>query len=99
MPPPCPQCATPVTTWIPSCHSYPRGERQWMSCWPGCGSAASFMCDNDDCKWSYDWGLNPNNPRAARNESNRPPWLTGGYEEDNPQIPEGIRSIYDEDWE
>ncbi len=59
-----------------------------MSCMP-CDSAKEYACqcwleDEPDvpepiksceCMWSYTYGLNPKNPRAARNEENRPDWL------------------------
>jgi hypothetical protein len=33
-----------------------------------------------ECQWDYEHGLNPDNPRAARNEEYRPPWLVGDLE-------------------
>jgi len=30
-----------------------------------------------ECMWNYTHGLNPGNPRAAREEESRPPWLVG----------------------
>jgi hypothetical protein len=32
----------------------------------------------DGCGWSYTWGLNPRNPRAAVNEQRRPSWIPEG---------------------
>lgn len=50
-----------------------------MSCM-GCGSAMHYYCARvDDCGWSYDHGLNPGNPHAAVNETNRPDWLPGPF--------------------
>jgi predicted RNA-binding Zn-ribbon protein involved in translation (DUF1610 family) len=75
---PCPKCGTsPI--WVGnSCHTYQRGDGHWVSCM-NCGSAGDLYCENEDCNWSYEWGLNPDNPRAASNEEQRPSWLIGKW--------------------
>ena len=43
-----------------------------------------IYCANDNCDWSYDWGLNPMNPRAEANEKDRPDWLDYPYTDSIP---------------
>lgn len=77
----CPLCGGPVGSY-PTCHTWPQtrpnGSPQWMACMP-CDSATEWCCDADSddplCYWSYTEGLNPDNPKAAANELNRPDWL------------------------
>jgi hypothetical protein len=79
-PPACPECGGPVVYGL-TCHTYRMGER-WYSCLP-CDSAVEYICANQyddigDCDWRYTHGLNPGNPRTAKNEEFRPPWLPEG---------------------
>lgn len=73
----CPGCGTkPV--WVGmSCHTYEM-HGSWVSCMD-CGSAGWLYCENEECHWNYEWGLNPNNPRAEANERFRPSWLVGKW--------------------
>jgi hypothetical protein len=79
----CPQCGTLEVIGYDSCHTWFDGTR-WMSC-QGCFSAMHIFCGNDDCDWSYDWGLNPRNPRSEENEKDRPDWLDYDYEDSLPK--------------
>ena len=78
---PCPKCGGKVD-YYGSCHTY-GDESGWFACL-GCYTACQFDCASGDdglgCGWSYTWGLNPRNPRAARNEENRPAWLEGDFQ-------------------
>jgi hypothetical protein len=81
---PCPECGGTVRFDL-TCHTYAwsddgTGGKACMSC----DSAWLFICARPDpdgdlledgCGWSYTWGLNPRNPRAAGNASRRPPWI------------------------
>jgi hypothetical protein len=83
----CPKCGSIDVAAYDTCHTWPSGPNntKWMSC-QGCGSAVHIFCCEDDCDWDYDWGLNPLNPRAERNEEDRPAWLVGDF---NERYPEG----------
>lgn len=81
--PTCPRCeSTDLIAWL-TCHTWSQrrddGSEGWMSCM-GCGSAMHYCCGSDDCDWSYDHGLNPHNPRSARNEADRPDWLAAPFD-------------------
>lgn len=69
----CPRCSS-LCRWDYSCHTYPRGN-VFFTCLSGCDSATRWFCIDDGCSWEYEHGLNPRNPRATKNESNRPEWL------------------------
>lgn len=73
----CPGCGSrPI--WVGyGCHTY-QINGKWVSCM-NCGSAGDLYCENEECNWGYEWGLNPDNPRAADNEKNRPEWLVGEW--------------------
>lgn len=82
--PGCPRCGGADLAAHLTCHTWSRqrddGTEQWMSCM-GCGSAMHYYCaDLDNCDWSYDHGLNPRNPRSARNEAARPDWLAAPFD-------------------
>jgi hypothetical protein len=65
------------------------GKVTWMACMP-CDSATRYVCqahneercdsdcmewdEHEGCGWTWTWGLNPNNPRAADNETRNPRW-------------------------
>lgn len=68
----CPKCGSSEVTSSPTCNTW-RGSYGWMTCSPSCGDATDWDCEA--CGWSYTEGLNPQNPRAAANEANRPDWL------------------------
>lgn len=73
----CPQCGSTDIYWSLTCHTYALGDgenKRWKSCLP-CDSAVHYACAADECDWDYTHGLNPGNPRAAVNETYRPPWL------------------------
>lgn len=102
----CPQCGTPDIAGYGDCHTWPSGpdNTRWMSC-QGCGSAFYMFCCNDDCDWSYTWGLNPKNPRADINEEERPNWVDGDF---NEKMPSGwvwpsnsgvARPLYSPSWD
>ena len=77
---PCPQCGGNVST-LGACHTY-GDEHGWYAC-VGCYSALMIFCIGTEgkspCDWDYTWGLNPRNPRAAKNEESRPGWLVGDF--------------------
>ena len=84
--PTCPRCGNPDLGAYYSCHTWSQrsddGSEGWMSCL-GCCSAIHYYCnDLDDCGWSYEHGLNRHNPRSARNEANRPAWLSHAFADD-----------------
>lgn len=83
----CPQCHSDDIAAYDSCHTWGGDEtgKGWMSC-SGCFSALRIFCCEDDCHWSYTWGLNPSNPRTERNEKDRPNWLNGNF---TGGVPEG----------
>lgn len=75
--PSCPECGGPVAYDL-TCHTYGQ-DGKFYACMP-CDSAIEYICVNQyddigDCDWRYTHGLNPANPRAAKNEESRPPWL------------------------
>lgn len=82
--PSCPRCGGSVLYDL-ACHTYGQGGK-FYACMP-CDSAIEYICagqfddEPTDCRWRYTHGLNPDNPRAAANEENRPPWLPGPYED------------------
>ena len=69
----CPVCAGPVYYDF-TCHTWSNAQGKWMSCL-GCDSAIRYECQNADCDWSYEDGLNPRSPRSASNAQHRPDWL------------------------
>ena len=83
----CPECGSIDIAAYDTCHTWGGDEsgKGWMSC-QGCGTALHIFCCEDDCDWSYDWGLNPKNPRSVREEQYRPAWLKGDF---NDGVPEG----------
>ena len=83
--PVCPRCGGQVAYDL-DCHTWQRSDGVWMSCL-GCASATYYTCLADDCRWSYIAGLNPRNPRAAENESNKPPWDAPMHEDAPPPVP------------
>lgn len=78
--PTCPRCSSPCLAAYDSCHTWGGNAegKGWMSC-IGCYSALRLVCD--ECDWQYEWGLNRLNPRSALNETNRPSWLEGTFNE------------------
>lgn len=74
---PCPDCGG-VVYWYLTCHTWPNtgpgGRVTYMSCLP-CDSATHYSCYH--CDWEYTAGLNPNNPRSAKNEEKRHGWAEG----------------------
>lgn len=90
----CPGCGGSKLYWDYSCHTYPGFGNGWMSCM-NCGSAIRIGCQ--ECTWGYEWGLNPSNPRAEKNELNRPDWLEGEFSEE--VTPEGIPFWEDVEWD
>jgi hypothetical protein len=92
--PRCPECGARVTYDL-GCHTYQQNDR-WLNCM-GCGSAVLYECVS--CDWDYTHGLNPRNPRAQRNEPNRPKWLAGvspAGPDGNARAIEGVTFILDE---
>lgn len=69
--PTCPECGCTNIVWDHACHTWPQGGG-WMSC-IRCDSAMRYSCGC--CDWSFTHGLNPDNPRSAKNEASRPTWL------------------------
>lgn len=99
MSPSCPTCGAGVR-WDYTCHTYGSGT-SWWACM-GCDSAIDYYCEADECSWGYTHGLNPGNPRAARNELSRPPWLSPEMDEllngkFGPRALPDIKSTWDED--
>lgn len=73
----CPECGSfPILVSL-TCHTY-RQNDGWKACIP-CDSAGDLYCPNEECNWSYTWGLNPSNPRSPGNEKYRPNWLVGSW--------------------
>lgn len=71
---PCPVCGQETDCYF-TCHTYQEGGG-WKACMP-CDSATRWYCPNNTCNWpGYTQGLNPANPRAERNEQNRPAWIS-----------------------
>lgn len=72
--PTCPECGSGNLYAIDTCHTWGGDEsgKGWMACM-GCFTALRFCCE--ECRWCYTWGLNPRNPRSARNDESRPAWL------------------------
>ncbi len=96
----CPRCNGEVV-WDWACHTYPRtypsGQVVYFACMP-CDSAIRFDCWEDDCQWHYTWGLNSNNPRAAKQEADRPDWLENTrYSFNSACLPKGIRYFWDDE--
>lgn len=75
---PCPDCGGKVRYGL-TCHTWGGNAdgTGWRACLP-CDSAYDLYCEDDDCGWSYTWGLNPRNPRSVDNERRRPPWIAEG---------------------
>lgn len=74
---PCPECGDQPIRVMLTCHTYQSFDR-WMACL-GCSSAGDLYCPNEQCEWSYTWGLNKDNPRSPSNEQYRPDWLVGDW--------------------
>jgi hypothetical protein len=83
----CPRCSGQLRFDL-TCHTYGWNDdgTGGKACMP-CDSAWEFWCAmpdddgdllEDGCGWSYTWGLNPRNPRAAVNEQRRPSWIPEG---------------------
>lgn len=101
----CPKCGSDVI-WDGACQTWPtelEWGTQWMSC-QGCFSAVNYICSEiyylsetgSECDWTYEDGLNPNNPRAASNTKNRPDWLgEEGRYDPMEHIPKDVRFISD----
>lgn len=67
----------------------PEPKVTWMACMP-CDSATRYVCqahnedrcdsdcmewnEHEGCGWTWTYGLNPGNPRAADNETRNPLW-------------------------
>lgn len=97
--PTCLDCGSPVY-WDYTCHTYGEGDK-FFACLP-CDSAVEYSCTADDCYWSYTHGLNPHNPRAARNEEQRPPWCPDGElgwkDGFSPKVADGVPYVEDVEW-
>lgn len=74
--PSCMICGSDKLYYAYDCHTYEGRDGTWMACRP-CDSAFYYGCTQ--CEWSYTHGLNPQNPRAKKNELNKPIWLEGNY--------------------
>lgn len=75
--------------WCLSCDVESISKVTWMACMP-CDSATRYVCvahdnnrcfsdcgeynEHEGCGWTWTWGLNPGNPRAADNETRNPNW-------------------------
>lgn len=92
----CPKCGSGRIYWEYACHTY-QVDGRWMGCMP-CDSAIRYVCF--DCKWSYTWGLNPDNPRAVENEKQKPSWELGTVDGDFMLPAEGTVHVgsFPDDW-
>jgi hypothetical protein len=99
LPPTCPECGREVVYDL-TCHTYGQ-DGKFYACMP-CDSAVEYICTGQledeptGCEWRYTHGLNPKNPRAARNEENRPPWLPDGQSaEGGNWVMPGVKAIWE----
>lgn len=78
--PSCPSCGHRELSAYPSCHTWggDADGKGWMACL-GCFSAFDYSCN--ECDWHYTHGLNPRNPRSLDNETRRPTWIVGDFNE------------------
>lgn len=72
-PPTCPECGCTTIVFDLTCHTWQGHGDVWMAC-QRCDSALEYSCN--ECDWRFVHGLNSGNPRSAKNEAARPPWLT-----------------------
>lgn len=73
----CPSCMGEVKS-EPICPGfYDPGSAQWMQCYPCCGKATLYECEQLVCGWWYVDNINPRSLFHAENEKKRPPWIRG----------------------
>jgi len=96
--PACPECGREVVYSL-TCHTYGQ-DGKFYACMP-CDSAVDYVCAGqfDDkptgCEWEYTHGLNPRNPRAARNEERRPSWIPAGQDYAGKWFAHGVKAIWE----